>query len=48
VLITHLGGLKGLYKGALPGIVGGGVRNGMGMLAMANAQKLATWCSLRD
>jgi len=48
VRIEHLGGLRGLYRGALPGICGGGFRNGMGMLAMANAQRAVTLLGLRD
>lgn len=46
--ISHLGGIGGLYRGALPGICGGGIRNGVGMLGMANAQRAATWLGLRD
>jgi len=46
--ISYLGGIGGLYRGALPGICGGGIRNGVGMLAMANAQRAATWLGLRD
>jgi len=46
--VRYLGGVGGLYRGAMPGICGGGIRNGMGMLAMANAQRAATWLGLRD
>jgi solute carrier family 25 carnitine/acylcarnitine transporter 20/29 len=46
--VEHLGGLRGLYRGALPGIVGGGMRNGIAMAAMANMQKFATALGLRD
>lgn len=46
--IAHLGGPAGLYRGAAPGIVGGGFRNGAAMFAMANWQRLATNLGLRD
>uniref|UniRef100_A0A7S4IZX9 Mitochondrial carrier protein n=1 Tax=Odontella aurita TaxID=265563 RepID=A0A7S4IZX9_9STRA len=46
--VRHLGGLVGLYRGALPGISGGAIRNGVAMLAMANTQRVATWLGLRD
>lgn len=46
--VAFLGGVRGLYRGALPGILGGGMRNGVAMLAMANAQRAATWFGLRD
>ena len=46
--VKHLGGFAGLYRGSGPGIIGGGFRNGMAMVAMANWQKLATQLGLRN
>ena len=46
--IAYLGGLQGLYRGALPGIICGGFRNGAAMVAMANYQMLATQFGLRN
>lgn len=46
--IHFLGGYRGLYRGALPGTVAGGLRNGFGMLAMIYAQRLVTQLGLRD
>lgn len=45
--VKHMGGFKGLYRGAAPGIGAGAIRNGMAMLAMANWQRLATNMGLR-
>mmetsp|Transcript_77149 Transcript_77149/g.154673 ORF Transcript_77149/g.154673 Transcript_77149/m.154673 type:complete len:282 (+) Transcript_77149:133-978(+) len=46
--VEYLGGFKGLYRGAAPGIVAGGIRNGAAMFAMANWQRFATSMGLRD
>jgi len=46
--IKHLGGFRGLFRGSIVGILGGGFRNGMAMLTMANWQKFATYLGLRE
>jgi hypothetical protein len=47
--VRYLGGPRGLYIGALPGIICGGFRNGVAMLAMNGiANPLVTWLGLRD
>jgi len=46
--IASQGGFGGLYRGAAPGILGGGLRNACAMAAMANWQKLATHLGLRN
>lgn len=46
--VTSLGGFRGLYTGAGPGIVCGGFRNGVAMLAMAKYHQYATRWGLRD
>ena len=47
--VRYLGGPRGLYFGALPGIICGGFRNGVAMLAMNGiANPLVTWLGLRD
>lgn len=46
--IKFLGGYGGLYRGAMPGTVAGGLRNGFGMLAMICAQKLVTHLGMRE
>lgn len=46
--IAFLGGYRGLYLGVWPGITAGGLRNGLGMVAMVYAQKWATKLGLRD
>jgi len=48
VRLRHLGGFWGLYRGAGPGIICGGFRNGMAMLAMASFQRAATQMGLRE
>lgn len=46
--LEYLGGPRHLWRGAAPGIVGGGFRNGMAMLAMNGiANPLATWMGAR-
>ena len=40
--VAYLGGMRGLYRGAAPGIVSGGVRNGCAMMGAALCQRLAT------
>ena len=46
--VAHLGGFKGLYRGAAPGVVSGGFRNGMAMIAMSKWQQVATQMGLRN
>lgn len=46
--IEYLGGPIGLYRGALPGIGGSCLRNGISMVAMMHAQNWATKLGLRD
>ena len=47
--LAYLGGPRGLYRGAGPGIVCGGLRNGCAMLAMNGlANPLITRLGLRD
>ena len=46
--IRLLGGLRGLYVGAGPGVICGGFRNGCAMLVMAKYNELATKHGLRD
>ena len=47
--VRYVGGPMGLYRGALPGVLCGGLRNGFGFLAMTGfAQPLATRLGLRD
>ena len=46
--VAHLGGARGLYRGAAPGIVSGGVRNGCAMMGAALCQRLATAYGFRD
>ena len=46
--IAFLGGPLGLYKGVTPGVVAGGLRNGVAMITMIYAQKLATRMGLRE
>jgi hypothetical protein len=46
--IAYLGGVRGLMRGVGPGALAGGVRNGLGMIAMVYAQKWATILGLRD
>jgi len=43
-----LGGVKGLYRGMIPGCLAGAIRNGFGMIALVQAQKWATQLGLRD
>lgn len=45
--VRYLGGWKGLYRGASIGIIGGGFRNGVAMVAMNNWQRLASTFGLR-
>ncbi|KAJ8607075.1 hypothetical protein CTAYLR_009902 [Chrysophaeum taylorii] len=45
--LAFLGGVRGLYAGAGPGIVCGGFRNGIAMLTMAKYHALATHWGLR-
>lgn len=46
--VASLGGWRGLYLGSAPGIICGGFRNGIAMLAMAHYHALATRLGLRD
>lgn len=46
--VASLGGWRGLYTGSAPGIVCGGFRNGIAMLAMAKYHSLATFLGLRE
>lgn len=47
--LVYLGGPLGLYRGAAPGILCGGLRNGCAMLAMNGvANPLITKMGLRD
>ena len=47
--VRFLGGLRGLYRGAGPGVLCGALRNGCAMLAMTGlANPLATRLGLRD
>ena len=47
--LAYLGGPAGLYRGALPGVVCGGLRNGCAMLAMNGlANPLVTRLGLRE
>lgn len=46
--IRHMNGFFGLYRGCIPGVASGSIRNGVAMIAMIYAQKLATKCGLRD
>ena len=47
--LSYVGGPLGLYRGALPGVLCGGLRNGFGFLAMNGlANPLATRIGLRD
>ena len=45
--IAFLGGYKGLMRGVWPGAIGGGMRNGFGMISMVYAQQWATQLGLR-
>lgn len=46
--LKFLGGPRGLYRGVLPGVIAGGVRNGAAMVAMVYAQSLTTKLGLRE
>lgn len=46
--INYLGGLRGLYRGVVPGTICGGFRNGCAMMIMNYAQQWATALGLRD
>lgn len=46
--VRFLGGPAGLYRGVAPGTMSGGLRNGVGMIAMLYTQQLATRLGLRD
>ena len=47
--LRYLGGPGGLYRGALPGVLGGGFRNGCAAVAMNGlANPLLTRLGLRD
>lgn len=46
--VRYLGGFRGLYIGAGPGIICGGFRNGIAMMTMAKYQDLATHLGFRD
>ena len=46
--VAYQGGFAGLYRGAAPGVFGGGLRNACAMAAMANWQRLATHLGLRN
>ena len=46
--VAHIGGPLALYRGALPGITSGALRNGVAMATMLYWQKYATALGLRD
>mmetsp|Transcript_16982 Transcript_16982/g.22005 ORF Transcript_16982/g.22005 Transcript_16982/m.22005 type:complete len:291 (+) Transcript_16982:74-946(+) len=46
--IKFLGGFRGLYIGATPGIICGGFRNGVAMVVMAKYHSYATRLGMRD
>ena len=46
--LDFLGGPLGLYRGVMPGTIGGAFRNGAAMAAMVYAQSWATKLGLRD
>lgn len=47
--LTYIGGPSGLYRGALPGVLCGGFRNGCGFYAMnVIANPMATYIGLRE
>ena len=45
--IMYLGGPSGLFRGVVPGVLSGGLRNGCAMVAMTNAQIWASKLGLR-
>jgi hypothetical protein len=46
--VSYLGGLRGLYRGVVPGTVCGGFRNACGMVVLTYAQAYATKRGLRN
>jgi hypothetical protein len=46
--LSNRAGLGGLYRGAAPGILCGGLRNGVAMVVMNQWQRIATTMGLRD